>query len=230
MLKAFTAAVAEYGWWDAIAYASGRVIARLSKGRLRLIKYYFVAQPVPRAPLLPPGRGAKIEIREIAATDPVLAQMPRPAVVIRARFEQGAFCLGAFLDGSLIGFIWLLLGAYREDEVRACFEPLPLRKAAWDFDVYVDFQKRMSFALPRLWDSANERLRQNGIDWSISRISAFNRASLSTHARLGAKVLGGAIFLRGRHWQAMVGNVAPYCHFSRNDDDFPVISLSPITQ
>ena len=230
MLRALSALFKEYGWRDAPLYAAERVLARATNGRIRLIKYYFVAQPVPSGPLLKKGRGANIEIRDIGPGDPSIAVMPRPADVIGMRFSQGAQCLGAFLDGTLIGFIWLLVGPYQEDEVRARFEPLPVRRAAWDFDVYVDARKRMSFALARLWDGANERLRSSGVEWSISRISAFNRASIAAHSRLGARVLGSAIFIQGGRWQAMASTVAPYLHLSRRPQAFPVIGLTAVSK
>lgn len=225
MLRRLRAAVKEYGWRDAFALAVHHFLARATAGRLRLVRYYFVAQPVPPSALLREGRGARIEVRELPEEAPAVAAMPRPADVVRSRYRQGAHCLGAFLDGELIGFIWFKLGAYQEDEVRALFRPLPEGRTAWDFDVYVEPRHRLGFALARLWDAANARLRASGVAWSVSRISAFNRPSLATHARLGAVRLGSATFLCGRSWQLMISTKAPYWHFSRDPSKFPIIGV-----
>ena len=61
---------------------------------------------------------------------------------------------------------------------------------------------------------------------SWSRISAFNTASLASHARLGARVLARATFLRLGPCQIMIASVTPYFHFSIKSDGLPVIQLS----
>ncbi|MEP6878734.1 MAG: hypothetical protein ABI865_07775 [Nitrosospira sp.] len=176
--------------------------------------------------LLPPGRGKKTEIRLIHEQDEIIRQFPRPATVIRERFEQNAKCLVASKDQQFVGFLWLLLESYQEDEVRARYIPLPVGQTAWDFDVYVVPESRFGLAFPRLWDEANRFLRENNILWSCSRISAFNTDSLGAHARLGSLSLGSAVFFYLGQWQITLASVSPYFHFSPHSGSFPEFYLN----
>lgn len=224
--NAFNQMLEQWGWFNTGLFVLNRLLSIISKGSLRLYKYYLIAQPVAKASLLPPGRGRKIEIRLIQPHDEITRQFPRPAAAIQARFKQGAKCLVAFKDGQFIGFLWLLLGSYQEDEVRARFTPLPLKQAAWDFDVYVAPDFRLGLTFPRLWDEANRFLTGNDILWSCSRISAFNAGSLGAHARLGTVSLGNAIFFCAGRWQVTFASISPYFHLSLNPESFPQFSLN----
>ncbi|RMD63334.1 MAG: GNAT family N-acetyltransferase [Alphaproteobacteria bacterium] len=195
----------ELGALDGVLYALDRALQSLSAGRARLYRYTLVAQPVPSAPLLGPRRGRAIEVRPMTADDPALAALPLDAAVLRHRFAQdGVVCFGAFQDGEVIGCLWLCLGPFLEDEVRCRFIPRPAGAAAWDFDVYIHPERRAGLAFARLWDGANDYLRVRGIAWSFSRISLFNPGSLAAHARLGARRVASATFLRLGAWQVMV--------------------------
>ena len=46
--------------------------------------------------------------------------------------------------------------------------------------------------LPDLWGKANQHLRNEGVEWSFSRISAFNPGSLHAHSKLGIRILFSA--------------------------------------
>lgn len=211
----------QLGWVNGGFFLLHRLLTLVSKGRLRIFKYYLVAQPVAKSRLLPAKRGKNIEVREVSEQDEVASQFPRPLNVIKARFEGGAKCLVAFNDGQFIGFLWLLLRDYREDEVRARYTPLPAGEVAWDFDVYVSPNFRVGPTFLRLWDEANDLLREIGVKWSCSRISAFNTRSVETHARLGARPLGSAVFVCGIRWQITFATIAPYCHLSTHPNSFP---------
>src|SRR3546814_8885793 len=66
-----------------------------------------------------------------------------------------------------------------------------MRISDWSSDVCSsDLAQRSGPAFGRLWDEANAFLRQQGVACSWSRISAFNPASLASHARLGARIAG----------------------------------------
>lgn len=200
-------------------------MVKISKGQFRLYRYYFIAQPVARTPLLPAGRGKTIQVKPAYEHDEMIGQFPRPATVIRERFKQGARCLVALKEEQFIGFLWLLLGSYQEDEVRARYTPLPAGKAAWDFDVYVAPEFRVGLTFPRLWDTANQVLIENNILWSCSRVSAYNTGSLGAHARLGALSAGSAIFLRAGRWQVTLASISPYFHLSSHAGSFPEFRL-----
>ena len=226
-LRNRTALAAELGLANAILYVADRLLSGLSGARVRIFKYDFMAQPVPHAPWLCRGRGASIVVRRLFAGDAELAELPRPASVIASRFKQGAICLGAFAAGSLIGQLWVVPGAYREDEVRCSYVPLPPGRAAWDFDVYVAPQHRAGFVFLRLWDAANQLLNERGIQWSISRISAFNPASILSHRRMAARRVASAIFIVIGGWQLSLASISPRVFLSRRERSFPQFSIDP---
>ena len=215
---------------DACLYRLDRSIAALSGSRARLRKYYFIAQPVSTKRWLPPQRGANVEIRRFTASDPVIKEIPRPDWAIPYRFQQGAICLAALKERKCIGCLWLTLGPYQEDEVRCRYVPLPEGKASWDFDVYVDPEHRSSIVFLKLWDEANSLLAERGMRWSLSRISAFNNASMAAHARMGAKRIATAVFLSMGRLQICAATTPPYFDISRQHDAFPTFALNPEVQ
>lgn len=211
-LRKLRSLAAEIGWLNGALYLGGRVLRRFFKAKV--IRYYLVAQPVPDKALLPPRRGASIVIRLLEDGDSALAGLPLTGTVLRFRFDQGSICFGAFRDNLIVGCLWLCLGPYDEDEVRCRFQPWPEDRTAWDFDVYVQPEHRAGFVFARLWDEANRYLRNRGIQWSISRISAFNSHSLSSHARLGASRCGSLTALRLGRWQVALCSARPRIHIS----------------
>jgi len=213
------------GWGNGSLYAIARALASVSGNQVRIHKYYLVAQPVAKRCWLPPHRGQSFEIRKIAQPDPVVAQFPRPDHAAPYRFNQGAVCIAALKAGTLAGFLWLTLGPYQEDEVRCRYVPLPAGKSAWDFDVHVEPEYRNGIAFLRLWDEANSFLAAHQIQWSLSRISAFNSGSILSHARMGAQRLGAVTFLSIGSWQIAASTVAPYFHFSIRAGSFPTYAL-----
>lgn len=182
-------------------------------GQLRLPvsvhRYLFVLQPVAPAPLLKPHRGRAIEVRRVAPGEPCLLDLPLTQDVLDYRFGQDAVCFGAFKDGAIIGCLWLVLGPYDEDEVRCRFVREPAAAASWDFDVWVHPDHRTGFAFGRLWDTANAFLRERGVTWSASRISAFNAGSLRSHGSLGARVVGSATYVSLGRLQLMTSTFRP---------------------
>lgn len=203
-----------------------RVLARASLGRAQLFKYRLVAQPVPADRWLSPRRGADIDVRLLAADAPELASLPRPSSVIAARFRQGAECLCASRGGEAVGFLWYTVGDYHEDEVRCRFSPRPREITAWDFDVYVDPAHRLGPAFLRLWDEANQRLREQGVRWSLSRIDAFNAASMHAHRRMGAVAVGTLVFLVLGRLQLTMGSQLRWFHAGFSSKSRPHVAPS----
>lgn len=216
--------VEELGLVGALCYVLYRLCAR-SGGLASYYRYFFVAQPVLGEALLPGRRGQSIVVRQIEATDPELLSLPLNERVLIYRARQGAICFGAFKGDEIIGCLWLCLSSYEEDEVRGCFHPQPPASSSWDFDVYLKPEYRLGLGFARLWDTANGFLRQRGVAWSWSRISAFNTASLASHARLGARIEASANFLRLGPCQLMVATVPPYIHCSLRPRNVPHIRL-----
>jgi len=214
---------AELGWLNAILYWLGHLLAAASAGSWALHRYHFVAQYVGDIPLCH-GRGLDIDIREQRAADARPTDYPRPDSVVQQRYAQGASSLAAWRKGRLAGFLWLISDSYLEDEVRVRYR-LASSRAAWDFDVWVRPEERAGWVFPRLWEAASRQLRQRGVRWTCSRISAFNPASMRAHARIGVVRLGGAVFLRCGRWQWMAASLAPYFHLSRHPSDCAQLTL-----
>ena len=218
--------VRELGLWNACLYVADRLLRVVSFGRIRLHKYYFMAQPVAARPWLPAHRGKSFEVRRLQVGDPALAAFPRPERAFPYRFKQGAVGLAAFKSGAPVGFLWFTVAPYEEDEVRCRYVPLPEGKAAWDFDVYIRPEHRTGPAFLRLWDEANRLLRGEGVFWSFSRVSAFNPVSIASHSRMGAVRTGSVIFATLGRWQVSVATVRPYLFLSLSAASVPVFRLN----
>lgn len=214
----------ELGPAGAFCYLLYRAGARTG-GVFAVHRYLLVAQPVPEAPLLPDRRGKSIVVRQLDPQDPLLLTLPLDAAVLAYRASQGAICFGAFKDQAIIGCLWLCLSTYNEDEVRCRYSLSPSDRVSWDFDVYLLPEHRSGLGFARLWDEANAYLRERGIAFSWSRISAFNPTSLTSHARLGARVAGRATFLRLGRCQVMLASLPPRWHLSFRQADRPSITL-----
>lgn len=217
----------QLGWLNGCLYGLSRILAALSGGRVRVHKYYFVSQPVPKTSWLPGRRGQGFEVRQVEEVDPLVRQFPRPARAAPFRFNQGAVCFAALRDGRFAGFLWLTLGPYQEDEVRCRYVPLPARESAWDFDVYVEPEHRNGVVFLKLWDEANRFLAAREIRWSLSRISAFNAGSILSHARMQASRIGTATFLCIGSWQIAASTASPHLHVSTREASFPTYVLEP---
>src|SRR5205807_1196404 len=76
------AALSELGLGNGLLYLLARMLERLSAGRIRLFKYYFVAQPVPTKPLAEVPKQSKTRIRQVTVGDAIISQFPRPPEVI----------------------------------------------------------------------------------------------------------------------------------------------------
>jgi hypothetical protein len=215
----------EFGAVNGMLYLVSRALDRLG-GAIRLYRYILVAQPVPKGSLLGPRRGQSIEVRQVGPGDPAFAAMPLDAKVLDFRFGQDAMCFGAFQADAMVGCIWLCLGPYLEDEVRCRFSPQPAGEASWDFDIYIRPDSRTGLVFARLWDTANGFMRDRGVAWSFSRISAFKPRSLASHSRLGARAIGTATFLCAGKWQVSVSGLRPYLYLSLGPRRVPEILLA----
>src|SRR3982750_1829010 len=113
----------QLGWFNTTLFVLNKILAIIFKGYFCIYRYHLIAQPVSKVELVPRGRGTKIQIRLIQEDDEIIKEFPRPAAAIESRFKQGAKCLVALKEGKFAGFLWLLMGSYQEDEVRARFFP-----------------------------------------------------------------------------------------------------------
>lgn len=209
----------QLGLLNALLYISNRLTSKIPCG-LSFNKYYFVLQSLNTLPLLPEGRGKRFQIRELKADDLSSHPCPRPQVVLTDRYHQGAVCLAAYKDEEFAGCLWYTKAHYQEDELRALYR-FPSSDFVWDFDVYVEPKYRLSPVFLKLWDEASSRLIAQRYRGSLSRISAFNPMSLSSHKRMGTRVLGWAVFVRLHSLQLTLSSMAPFCHLSCHDLSFP---------
>jgi hypothetical protein len=212
-VRRFGGAARELGAWSALLYGLHRLFVRLPLP-IAVYSYRLVAQPLAAQPRLPARRAARFTSRFLQPGDPALKQLPSDRAVLKRRFTQGAECLGLFRGEALVGTLWFTVGPYLEDEVRCRFIPLPAGRCSWDFDVYVDPRQRMTGAFAALWDAADAELAGRGVAASLSRISAFNPASLRGHERLGAVTVGRADFLRVGPLQVMRTRGRPWLDVS----------------
>jgi len=199
---------------NALLYLFHLALSVPTGGRAKVERFIFVAQPIHDAPLLPTGKAASSTAMQLNPGDPMLTQSPRPAEVIAARFAQGAICLAIVKNDILQAFLWLIQKHYDEDVACVRFVLPPSGEAAWDFDVYVAPAYRLGYTFLKLWDTANAHLRSLGVRWSLSRISAFNAGSLSSHSKLGARPIGTATFFIAGPLQIMTSSLSPKFHIS----------------
>ena len=184
------------GKGTAALYVLHRLLQRLSGGRMRIIQYRIVAQPVGNPALRSIRPAPDTVVRLVDPADPVTAQFPRPAAVVRGRFANGDQCYVMWVKGAFAGHIWVARSRYTEDEVRGVYVLARPAETVWDYDVYVAPAHRGTRTLARMWKYVDESLASLNVHWTLSRISRFNSESLRSHARLGAVALGWITVLR----------------------------------
>lgn len=223
LLAKFSKTAAAIGLWDTILLSASRLSSSLASDRIRIVKYYFTAQPVRAADSERSTRSSAFSFVWADADCKLLQQADRPASIIASRFAQGARCLVAASQDDLAGFLWFVIGPYEEDEVRARFVPEPEGEAAWDFDVTIMPKYRMGRLFSYLWTRANAELASRGVHHTMSRISAFNPGSLASHKRLGAGIVGSASFVCVGRLQVMRSSLRPRWHISWRHDRRPTL-------
>jgi len=199
----------EMGAFWAVMYGIHKAVRKLG---IKLSAYRFAFQPVPEKRLL--KKPDNIEFRWLETFVSEMLVEDRKAAWVQARLARGDRCLAAYKESELIAFLWLAARHYPEDEAR-CDYRLEAQALVWDYDVYVAPRYRVTRLFAQLWDEANESLYQSGVRWSVSRISAFNVASIHSHRRRGALLSGAAIFVNAGNWQMLLSNRRPFLHVSR---------------
>jgi hypothetical protein len=193
---------------DALLECVGRVLRAASGGRLGVQRYYLFSQPMEKLPR-PGRRGAAIDVRSLAANDPLLATLPRPPEETAARLTGGATCIVAQEGGALAGFLWLQAGDATDAESGVRFAPAPADATVWDFDVYIDPRHRGGLAFYRLWSQTGELLRARGVRHSVSLVWAHNDDSIRSHQRLGAFPIASGVQLSFGRRRLQIADRAP---------------------
>jgi hypothetical protein len=199
----------EFGLFAGSLYAIDRVLRRLSP-HLGLFVYELMVQPITGKPLLPANFARNLRFGEIARGDPEIELMPAREDIKESRFEQGARCLGVYRKDKLIGYIWFCFDRYDEDEVRCTYELAVPGESVFDFDLYVLPEHRMGIGFMAIWHGANEYLRNRGVHYTFSRLTRFNVASRRSHAHLGWRCVGRALFLKAWRVELMLSTIAPF--------------------
>lgn len=215
----------QQGKLDGSIYLVARVLATLSRGKIQLFRYHLVAQPVASVEAAPIPHTPRSDVDFCKRGDPILACVPRPASVIRHRFELGHACLCARSKGCFAGYLWLARDHYDEDEVRCRYVLEAPHLSAWDYDLYIAPEYRMGRTFSRLWLAANRHLAATGVQWCFSRISAFAPGSMKAHRRLGAVRLFSANFIKIGPIQVTIAGRYPYLHLSFRDASKPTWRL-----
>ncbi len=218
----------EFGWIDGTLYAADRVLRSASAGRCGLYIYDLMEQPIADQPLLSPNRLKKLRFAPICRGQPEIDQMPARTDIKALRFAQGAECLGAYRNDTLIGFVWFCAPAYEEDEVRCTYRLMRPEQSVFDFDMYVFPEFRMGTAFVAVWHGANAMLGERGVTHTFSRVNRFNVGSRRAHAQLGAVRLGVASFLKLWRLEIMAASVTPGFAVNWRTDQRVELCLAPI--
>lgn len=225
MISKLLDAFRTFGPFDGMLFLIGRLLAAATGGRCRIQRYVLVAQPVASVTLAGVARSASLEIRPVEIDEARTLAWDRPMEVIERRYRDGAFCLGAFMKGRFVGFQWAMVGPYEEDDVRSLFVPMPAGEAAWDFDIWVAPEYRVGRVFARLWEAMNANLHGRGVNWTMSRISAFAPDSLRSHARLEAARVGWSCYFIAGPLQLSLLSQAPFVHLCTSDERRPVLQV-----
>ncbi len=186
----------EFGTANGLLYILGQALQRLTHGRAFLVRYHFFAQPVPssRSPTCAHRLNPAFVKRRPAT--PLLPAFPALMKSLRNALQvaQGALLLSRrAASQDLYGWPGVSMKRTRFDAVTSLFLQIPVHGISTCY-VVPTYRNGRTFA--RLWDAANALLAKEGINWSLSRISAFNVTSLAAHQRLGIKQICSAVFLR----------------------------------
>lgn len=194
-VRRLTGPFREFGLGVGSLYLADRVLRLLSPA-WGVYPYQFVVQRMPEQPFLPPGLSKHVGIERLMPTSPWLDKIEVPGQVIADRFARGACGIAALRKGELVGYAWWSATGYAEHDVCCTFQLREPARAVFDFDVHVMPEHRMGLGFMAVWHVFSEELRREGVQHSYSRISRFNSASLRAHARLGARPIGRAVFVR----------------------------------
>ncbi len=212
----------EFGGYVGTLYLCDRILQAMCPS-VRVFSHAFVVQPVNANPLLPESRLSNYAFREILPGDPDIAYMPIPATAVAKRYEQGAWCLGTYLKGQFVGYIWFCTDVFEEDVVRTRYRLPP--GAVFDFDLYIVPERRLGTTFAAIWHGANQFLSERSIRYSFSRVTRFNSATQRAHARLGARTIGTAIFLRIFQVELMISSMRPFLFLSWDQGMPPTVKF-----
>lgn len=224
LLRRWMRSAREIGHGATWVLAVDKVLRALSGGHARLVVYALIAQPIGSATGAPLRASSATVMREVCPDDEIVQEFQRPPEVVHQRFQSGGVCLASTVKGHFAGMLWYVRTHYAEDEVR-CLYRLAGPDQCWDYDLHIEPAYRSSRVFARLWQYFEARLQDEGVTWSLSRVSLHKAESLAAHTRMGAKRIGTACFFIVGPIQVSLFTRAPYLHFSWSARHIPVLRL-----
>lgn len=205
------------------AFALHKVLGALGAGG---VQYYGFFEQSLGDRALPRAYSA----HSIETPGEVARDLGLPQGVAISRQREGAQCVGIYYDEQLIGSIWFSALPFHEDEVDAIYDLTgeERTKFCWDFGVYVAPDWRASRAFAAVWAGGAHAMRDHGYIKSLSRISLFNRASVTAHQRLGAREFARALFVKCGPLQISISNIRPWLHISWRGRSVPVFNMNKV--
>jgi len=199
------------GW---CSYKLDRLLAKASRGRMRLWVLCLYLQPVPSGPLLTPQRQTNLRFGVVTAAEISASEFKRPKAAIDSRFERGSVCVAGRTDKGIAGYLWLHFGRLRERMFACDFEGLPAGRTCWDYDLEIAPQYRLGRTFARLWDETFRVLRERGIAHTASWIHCANLSSRRSHERMGATQAGWLILLDVFGFKMALASSRPFLRFA----------------
>ncbi|MCH8684313.1 hypothetical protein [Pedomonas mirosovicensis] len=185
-------------------------------------RYILTAVPRQAMPAMP--RGYTVET--LSAAQCAGMNLGTSPEAVAYRLSMGCDALAAFnRKDQLVGVFWLTASPFREDEIDLWYDTQG--QGAWDLGLYVPPEHRATRAFAALWAGAGAWLDARGLGWSFSRITDYNAASLSAHARLQGWRLGTVWAISMGQWQLTGSSLLERPHWHRVGGNAPVIRLAP---
>ncbi len=165
-----------------------------TKASIQFVYLYSVPVEFDRKIKLPAFMKKNFKILLLQQDNEMLHCLPLSQKTIDYRFKQNAVCLLILKKGKPIGYFWLILKLYQEDIM---YLDIHLKaESAWDFDLWVHEDYRLSSAFMLLWEAALEYFAERGVKSIYSRISTTNNNSVQVHSKLGGRIISKLLFFR----------------------------------
>ncbi len=202
------------GW---LSYSAGRLLQRISGGRLKFAVVDFYLQPMGESFRKLPAPTSSIRVEPIGREQMDPEQFERRADVLDTRVAEESVCIAAMRNDELMGFMWLHFGVFHDRDLELLLKAGARQDLAWDFDMFIKPKYRLGPTFARLWSEAQTQLLHRGCTGTLSWVRLENGASRRAHARLGATLMGRAALLSLGRYQLTVSTIRPWLAVSTPD-------------